>query len=800
MDKNTELDVSQYYQIQLSSLALPDHHIKLIKRIKNLSSIVQGFSIETVGDIVELEPNQFSSLKGVGNHYVETLIEFQNELPLFLCNLKQEPKSVFIEDIFTESDKSYNFETRIEHLALSTKYQKLIKRISSVLPNIEIVQDIVEIDVASFSTLPYVGKSYVDLLVTLQNAIVSKNINQSNSDVDRIEKILLPKTVLSTEQLEIPLNQLALSTQFKKLIKRISKTIDNVNVAQDILNINPIVFSKLTAVGTKYVSQLIELQNSLPNILEAQTQKIALFKENYSIEFNDIDNLLIEDIENYLWTLNEMKMDIALSRWGFNHQHESLEEVGKRYQVTRERIRQLEKSINANLPLHLTIQSKVLWVNIREKMTENLKVLLPNLAKCFATDKLFFAFIELCCQVESDSIRHIMIPKINHKILNPIFCTHQSPVTQEIVINELMSNYGYSKAAAIHGIKHLENIDKILITEQGIFPKNLGRAEAVAHVLTFHPAGLPWKDISRIVNIKGFSKSKLDETRATHGFNDSDYIYLCSNGTFRNLIFLDLEQFDISQVMQHLLNYFKNYQLTSLHLHDYFYQSKGNRVEIEYFTLRHIIREYGEEYGLYFNGQSGADSVSLNAEVRLISQADVIVKVLNESKVAMTKQEIAERLRSKSLGHANFYINNLIEEGKVVRIDHMVYTTTEKAFRNIDTKSIMRIIQDIINISNIIVEADVFREYVNMELNLSYSKYFYISLVKNQLKELGWYRNSTLFSKKTIPYKNLLDICKKLCNPDLSKNQNTTIIQQAVWLTDSVATEAVHQWKWQISH
>jgi hypothetical protein len=509
---------------------------------------------------------------------------------------------------------------------------------------------------------------------------------------------------------------------------------------------------------------------------------------------------LIEDVENYLWTLDEMKMDIALSRWGFNQQHGSLEEIGTRYKVTRERIRQLEKPINTNLPLHLTIQPKALWANFREKMTEDLTVLLPNLAKCFATDKLFYAFIELCCQVERGSIREIIFTKINTKIINQLFCTNPSPINQEIIINELMSNYGYSKASVINGLKQLEINNKIEITEAGIYPKNLNKKEAVAHALASYPTGLPWKDIVRIVNKKGYSSTLFDETRTASGFHDSDFVYLCDHGTFRSLIFLDLEQFNIPVVMQQLLDYFKEKQTKAMHLHDYFYQSKDDRSDIEYFTLRHLVREFGEEYGLYFDGQSGTDSVSLDPDLKRITQADVIIKVLNESKVAMTKQEIAERLRSKSLGHAGFYINNLIEEGKVVRVDQMVYTTPEKAFSNMDIKAIMSVIQGIMNASpNIIVEADIFREYVNMELNLSYSKYIYMALVKTQLKELAWHRNNTLFSKKPMPYKNLLDICKQLCSPEYSKSQNAKIIQQSIWLTDAVTSDAIQQWKWQLT-
>ncbi|MFI3219018.1 MAG: hypothetical protein QX189_07850 [Methylococcales bacterium] len=804
MNENTEIDISEYYQMPLSSLSLPDNYAKLIKRIMRLNgfnnSLGEKFIVESVGDIVALEPYQFSQCKGVGNNYIDSLIKFKKELPYFLSKLKQEPDFVFQDDIFTSIDNSYDFETPIYQLALSPKYEKLIKRISAVMNNVETVQDIIDIDIYTFSKLPAVGKLYVESLIALQNVLSPEKFNQFSSKNEQIEKELLPKITLSTEQLETPLNQLALSTQYKTLIKRISTSIGNVNTVQDIINIDPVYFSKLTAVGKTYVNQLIEFKKQLPVFLEQQTKKFALFKDNYSIEFNEIDNLLIEDIENYLWSLDERKMDVALSRWGFNKQHESLEEIGKRHKVTRELIRQLEKSINANLPSHLTIQPKILWANIREKMTEDLTVLLPNLAKCFTTDKLFYTFIELCCQVESGSIREIIFTKINTKIFNLLFCTNPSPIDHEIIINELISNYGYGKASAINGIKQLEKLDKIEITEQGIYPKKLGKIEATAHVLTFHPAGLPWKDIARIVNKQGYSSTPFNEKIQASGSFINEFIYLSNHGTYRNLMFLNLDKFNIPEIMRHLLDYFKQHQLKGLHLHDYYHQTKSQRGEIEYFTLRHLVREYGEECGLYFNGKSGSDSVSINPDLKRITQADVIIKFLNESKVAVTMQEIAERLRSKSTAHAAFYINNLMEEGKVVRVDKMVYTTPEKVFSNMDTQAMMRVIQDIMSISNIIVEADIFREYVNMELNLSYSKYIYVALVKTQLKELGWYRNNTLFSKNSIPYKSLVDMCKQLCNPELAKHENVKILQQAVWLTDAVTSDAIQQWKWQMSH
>ena len=683
-------------------------------------------------------------------------------------------------------------------------YAKLIKRITklngSAMPSgdtfcVRTIGDITKLDSHQFAELPAVGRIYVSSLIALQKELPSF-LSITKPKVTIIE--LPPKITLSQTQLKTPIAQLALPAKYQKLIKRISVVAPHVVSVQNLINLNPTNFAELPTVGKLYVQNLIELKKQLPTLLGEKEKKFASFN---SIEFNEIDNALIEDIERYLWTLDEMKMDIALSRWGFNHKHETLEEVAGRYKntdgksLTRERIRQVETPINANLPLHLTISPKILWKNIRAKMTEDLTVLLPNLAKCFVTDKLFYAFIELCCQVETGSISKIIFTKIRIEIIDSLFCSMPSPVAEEIIINELMSNYGYDKASAIHGIKQLEKSNNIKVTEQGIYPMKLSRAEAVAHVLASHPEGLPWKDIAKIVNAKGCASTQIDETRSTHGFNDSEYIYLCGKGAYRNLIFLDLEQFDILEIMQHLINYLKQKQITASHLHDYYYQTKGQRREIEYFTLRHLVRTYGEEYGIYFEGKSNVDSVSLDPDSSHITQADVIIKVLNESKVAMTKQEIAERLKSKSVRHASFYLNNLREEGKVVRVDKMVYTTPEQAFSNIDTNAVMQIIREILNIKNVIVEADVFREYVNMELNLSYSKYFYAALVNTELNELGWYRHNMLFSKSPIPYKNLLDMCKQLCNSKLPNDENTKILQQAVWLSDAVTAASIQQWR-----
>lgn len=800
MTENNIFDISKHFKTPLATLELPQQYINLVEKILKLDIPNIKSNFATVGGVLMFDSYQISksrkfNTRYIEDKYVQPFIQFKKDLPAILLNMENKISVPTPQITLSEAQ----LKTPLNQLTLPPQYEKLIKRISRSMGVVNTVQDVLDIDPIEFSRQPAVGKLYVDLLINLKKSFVTEDITQ---DVE--ETIELP----SQEILEkLYLNYGFLDKSEIKQLKRLEGIygeqfdIRNVNV---LLNFNKAELSKQAGLGSLTLSVIDVLQQKIKqeirtipeNITEHTIKNRSLFisSEITFVEFNEIDHVLIEDVEGYLWTLDEMRMDIALSRWGFNQKHENLDEIGNRYGITRERIRQIEKSINANLLLNFRIQPKVLWANIREKMTEDLTELLPNFAQCFESEKLFYEFIELCCQVESESIKEIIFTKINSKVINSFFCYNQSPISQETIINELMSNYGYSKASAVNGLKQLAKNDRIEITADGICPKKLARPEAIAHVLTFYPSGLPWKDISRIINIKNYSSTLFDETRTGHGFNDSEYVYLCDHGTFRHLMFLNLEQFNIPEIMQQLLDYFEQRKLNALHLHDYYQQNKLQQSEIEYFTLRHIVRGYGEEYGVFFNGQSGSDSISIDKNATRITQTDVVVSMLNESKVAMTAQEIAERLRSKSTAHARFYLSNLMEEGRVIHVDHLVYTTPEKAFSKIDVNAVMRIIKEVMNVEEI-VEADVFREYVNMELNLSYSKYIYAALVRAKLNELGWYRSGTLFSKTSIPYKSLADMYDQLCETNLSNSENIKKIQKIAWLTDAVATNALDWWK-----
>lgn len=707
-------------------------------------------------------------------------------------------------------------ETPLSELSLSVKHEKLLKRIHSLNSTqgyaiSETVGAILDLNPHEFSKMPSIGKLYVKSLISLKSELLNGNIHELNKP-QKIDLLMNNDENIDSIFCIIPLSLNDLYINYKFLNKHEIKLIEKLErfygklLIEDILDCDVYEMREENGLffGAKNSMALKSLQNSLKEEIQfiiennglmsfEQVRLLISNKVNF-YNMSKIDEILIEDIETYLWSMDEKSQDIALSRWGFNHENETLEEVGERYELTRERVRQLEKQINTYLPLSLRIHPKVLWGNIRENMGSDLTTSLPFLAQCFDTEKLFFSFIEICCQIKKGSLIEITLPKVKQRLLEPFFCLNPSPISYDLIVGELTSEFGYSKALAEITIKKLADLSSIKIAEAGVKPQNMGNKEAIAHVLTFHPEGLPWKDIAKIANSQDYAKN-ISEDRLSHGFNDSDYVYLCSHGNYRNLIFVDIESIDLNDILKSILDYFQHHDIEALNLYDYYHQALNNKLSIEYFTLRHIVRTYGEEFGLFFNGRSGVDNVSLNKSSERVTQEEVIIQVLNRKKSAMTRAEIANRLRSKSLNHASYYLNELMDKNKVVRIDYIMYTTPEKAFLNINSGEILYFIGKIMNSTNKVVEVDIFRKNINRELNLSYSKYFYSALIGFNLKDLGWHKNNNFVSNTPLKYKNLLHVYKSVCQKYLSNSENMLEVKKIIWLTDAVATNALYQWK-----
>ncbi len=696
---------------------------------------------------------------------------------------------------------------------LPSKYKKLFKRIcnfnssrTNKIP--ENVGGILDLDLKYFNSLPAVGKKYVHLLAQLQRELTER-MDYSLTSLKENKFEIHPRFCIIPSALSnLHLNYQSLSDSEIKSLEKLERFFGAIS-AKDIIELEENDLNRTKGIGKSYSNSLISLQaritSELINIagnhsnLSIFDSELLVSSEIKFYSMSVIEKYLLDDIEKYLWSLSDLQQYIALSRWGYNHKTKTLEGIAKEYGCTRERVRQLEQQNNEKLLLSIRIHPEVLWANLQGSLNDDLTQCLPHLYKCFESEKTFLNFLELCCHKKKGSINEGSIPLTNSplknkRILDPYFCVTPSPVPKHAVLVELTSYFGYTSALAEMTVNKMIKLGVIKSEHDGIVPQNLRQKEAIAHVLVSHPEGLPWKDIAKIANKLGIAKH-INAERSTHGFNDSEYIYLCSHGHYRHKKFLDINEFDLDSILLHLLEYFELNKITAINLHDFFQQTKNERPEIEYFTLRHIVKEYGGAVGVIFNGRSGVDHVSIFENCERVTQRKVIVQALSRAKGAMTIYEIAEVIRSKSMQHAHYYLQELIKEEKVVHIDRTMYTTPEKAFENVNVSEIMGLIMKLMHSTNKIIETDIIKEHINTRLNLSYPKDFYSALIGINIGKYNFHRARNLFSDRPLKYKNLQQVCCEVCFEEATKSENIKRISEIVWLTKAAAERALISWK-----
>lgn len=761
---------------------------------------------ETIGDVLDMDLVAFMKLPTVREWHGDDLYALQNHIlsnPYALAAFYEGHTERPADPIPSERNTDPILLRPVDELGLTVRSANCLNA-----KNIMYICDLVRHTQVELLRTPNLGKKSLN---EIKEALESHGLSLGM----RVE--IRPPTMLETpdpaEVLpEIPyaLSDLSLNHQFlsneeRSLLRRLDK-----RLAEKIVErISTIPWSKLDdldgfgrAAERRYGSLRIKIIDELnalskgDGLLTHGENRLLRLSDYYDLNLGSIDQCLVDDVECYLFSLDEFDQNIALARWGFHQRHETLEELGVRHGLTRERIRQKEKAITSALPHFIRVDPKPLEQNIRENLTSSLTKALPTLAACFGSKRRFYSFVEILCRSKNNSIYSIVHPTVNKRMLDAYFSENASPVPYTNLIEELTSNFGFGQTLAHNTLSELQRFNRLRITEIGIYPMNLGKIEAVAHILITHPNGLPWKDVARLVNKSGCCATKINEDRiGERGFLGSGYVYMCGRGTYRNLKYLDLSQLDVQRIVEKIIEYFHANDFSSIHLNDYYYRADAETKQMDYYDLRHIVRTFGEDFGLFFAGQSGVDAVGFKPKFERVTQLKLIVEVMNKSKAAMTISEIASRLVSKSVGHASFYLEKLMFSGEVVRVDSFMYTTPEKAFQNVDTDSILCMIDDVLIDSGRPVECDIFRLKINRQLNLSFPKYFYASLAFLNIDQFAWHRSGNLFSVEEMEFQTLKAFIEKYCDRHESNEENLNRLRKYMEVTVQAGISAISSWK-----
>lgn len=702
------------------------------------------------------------------------------------------------------------FTTRIDELRLPDPYSKLVKRLISASQAHtsfrigESFADLLRIPVSTLEALPGVGTLYIELFKEL------RNLAETSLDYEGVPSHELPTdSVAHSPTVDTGNMRLSLSgvdSKFAKAIEKYSKHTGGEDLANNLsilLGLERGELVKLPGFGVTFIDRLMALKHRV----EEELSLIASGKIDYrkfeselispkvveALSLERAEDIILEDIDLFFEKIQEDEIDIAQKRWGFVEEKYTLEEIAKNYNITRERIRQKEAGINKNFVRQLRINPENFWAILEPELTPDITSKLEGLFSCFSFERDFYDFLSLLTG-KSDLHKYVY-PEINKTVLNSYFAENGAPVTMADAVEYLADLNLPTVANVGNAISYLEKQGVLTLEDDMVWPQQLGKAEASACVLVNHPRGLPWLDVARLVNIRGYSRTPIYEDRLdTEAFKAPDYIFLSGTGTYKHTKFIDTGVLSLDDMFSEITSYARAGQRDVFHLTEC-HQSSERLQKMDYFELRHFVKHFGEDYGLYFDGRSQSDSVGFEKGFKNITQRDVIIEAMNRSDKPMTKVEIANLLKSRSAGHAAFYLDGLMHEGKVVQIERMLYTTPESAYKNINIEAYVEAIGKILADRNKPTDPSIFQLDLNARFSNSYSKNFYASIARLYAQRQGWYRQHALYSLKDIPFRNLTGAIALYCRRSNSLEENVQALQEHVAITRDSAVIALGNWR-----
>ncbi|WP_416307393.1 sigma factor-like helix-turn-helix DNA-binding protein [Neptunicella sp. SCSIO 80796] len=728
----------------------------------------------------------------------------ENETIVLDTTQSPPPKSPVRNDIQECTFPTPPLNTNLDSLELPGKFMKLIKRLRNVSDSPapftlgEKLYDLITLPVYAIENLPNVGAWYVH---TFKELKIFMNQPDDNS--------IQPNDELDFSAIDTSDFRISLVGVDESLIKplekyaRFHKFDDFTFHIDDFLSLKRDELLSKDGFGQAAVSALMEFKRQIEHEIKAIISgkinylnfesRLIVPKNINGLPLQQIEQLLLDDIDLFLDRLSDEDVDIVQRRWGYVEQKETLEDIGVSYNVSRERIRQKEAINNKIFLKCLRLHPNIIWELIESELDRSFPEKWPDIYSCFSSEKAFYEFLDLICQ--KNNLFNFVYPEIDKSLLNSYFAENGAPSVIEDIAEYLAALELPTIRNISNAIHHLVAQDVLSLEGEFVWPKLLGKSEASACVLVNYPKGLPWLDIAKLVNANKLSRSKIYEDRLDHqAFKNRDYLYLAGKGVYKHTNFMSSEVIKLDEIFLQLTKFVESSGRDIFHLNEC-YSASDELKRVDYYEIRHFVKHFGEDYGFYFDGRSQADSVGLKKGFKKITQKEVIIEAMNNREKPYTKPEIANLLKSKSLGHAAFYLDQLIEDGRVVQFDRMLYTTPDQAYRNIDVNAYLDALQNVLISYGKPVEPSIFKEELNQRFSKSYSKYFYASIARLYSNSKGWQRMHSLYSLKQIPYRNLKDVIQNVCSLNFSTNENIDAIQKHIAITKHTAFVAITNWR-----
>jgi len=548
-------------------------------------------------------------------------------------------------------------------------------------------------------------------------------------------------------------------------------------------NINKNEFSKKSlelSVSSSLFINFVEFQNE-----QLSCNKIIIEKQ---LSKEELEKIIIKDIKKIVESLKERPREIFLSRYGYLQKYETLEELGKRFKITRERVRQIESKINDSIGSIGLVDRSSLLRYFNQYEFVSFHKLFPQLDKDFLSvsnnsnkdisgDRLSI-FLENYCGLKSNFFKTPERELVNFDKdkLSKVFEITSSGITRENFEEIIKDNFGYNNFVCQSAITFMEKTNLIKIIDNNIYPLNLTRSEEVSNILLEYPNGLHWKKIIKIGN-SSYTKNKWNENRmmSDHSLDMmvNKGIYLSDRGTHKSLKFCIeisryekiLEKFIFELKKLNKVTEFmeKVYQLV---IQDEYFK------DLNFYDARAIIKIYGQEKGIFHSGRSGTNTIGLIKNISPINLKEKIKNIINEKDGEIHHQEILNELtKTNEDVPINQALEKLVNDFIIFRIDMGTYMKYEDAINLCNIVEIKDYLEELLSNYEFITSSFI-REKINSNLGFSLSTFYYASLVKIIAKDNSWFCGHNYLSKKQEKSASIEQYIKNNYDNNLSINEN----------------------------
>ncbi len=533
--------------------------------------------------------------------------------------------------------------------------------------------------------------------------------------------------------------------------------------------------------------------------------KVSIHKD---MDKSKIENLIIDDIEYILSILHERIIIIFKGRYGYKEGYKTLQDLGNRHKITRERIRQLENHLNQNLSKLGKINKQSLVNYFHQYEFVSFHKLFPTLDRHFTNtargteeitgDKLT-TFMENYCGVEKEYFKTPERELWNFDVtkLEEIFKIVPSGIEKEKFLELIEENYGYNKFVSLAALEFMETKEIIKIENQKIYTLKLNRIAEVCNILLDYPDGLHWKKICEIGN-QSFSKNKWNPDRnvADYSMNmiHNEDIYLSERGTIKLFKFCP-EIKNKNEIIEFFINYLKAKDKNEIAMETVYKEIiKIDKFEnLNFYDARAIIKKFGSEKGIYHSGPSGTNTISFDKNVKRISLKDKIIEIINNSHAEIHSREIKKQLQKTNEDlPLETHLNSLVEDMIIFRISPGTYLNFKDAINLCDKNDVESILKKELNKYEFITSGFI-RELINKKLGFNLSNFYYDTLSRILANENKWYYGSNYLSNKKLKKISVDKYILNIYDKNLSKNENFLYISSKIGISKMYYNNIVYQ-------